>query len=392
MKRLFFLLPFFLPQLLAGQWQLSPQAEIRIITGGPYQGELYSAFGHSAVRVYDPVAGLDLLYNYGVFDFEQPNFYLNFARGRLNYQLATGSYRGFIAAYRAEGRYVKEQILNLNPGQKQAYFNFLQVNALPENRTYAYDYFYDNCATRVWEGLKAALGPSLRLNSQYVATGPSIRDLCDDYLRLQPWGDVGIDLCLGLPMDKKASAYEHMFLPDYLHLAMSRAEVRDSTGWRPLVRQEVQTLAAQAQAVQGTAFRPWMAATLLLILGVGLSLWGGSRGGFNLWFDGLFFSLLGILGWLLLGLWLLTDHRAAAQNFNLLWALPLWFPALYLLLKNRKYHRLWLFAGIWYLLVLLSWLLWPQDLHLAFLPLAGLAAYRSFYRYRMPQYQHHAQT
>ena len=115
---------------------LSDQAEISVITCGPGQEQVFTAFGHSAFRVFDPVNGIDAAFNYGVFDFDQPNFYLNFARGHNYYRLAVQDYKRFEYAYQYYNRYIVAQVLNLNINQKQRLFNYLQWNALPENQYY----------------------------------------------------------------------------------------------------------------------------------------------------------------------------------------------------------------------------------------------------------------
>ncbi len=195
---------------------LSPSAEISIITCGPWQGEVYAAFGHSAIRVHDPSLGLDDAYNYGVFDFNQPNFYLNFTRGFLYYKLGVYSYPDFRDYYKYYNRYINEQVLDLSQDQKQAIYNYLEWNAKPENETYRYDYFYNNCATRVRDVFADVLKDSIQFDGSFITTHYTIRELTDLYLKYQPWGDLGIDIGLGLPMDKIAAPYEYMFLPDYI--------------------------------------------------------------------------------------------------------------------------------------------------------------------------------
>ena len=367
--------------VLSGQQKLSEQAEIRLVTGGPYQGELYSAFGHSAVRVYDPRQGLDILYNYGVFDFEQPNFYLNFARGHLLYQLQKGSYRRFVLHYSGEGRFIHEQILNLSQAQKQAYFEFLEVNALPQNREYFYDYFYDNCATRIRDGLKETLGDSLQFDLSYVSGGLTIRELCDLYLEEQAWGDLGIDLCLGLPMDKKASPWEYMFLPDYLELAFAEAQIITPRGYKPLVRETLITYEPSPAPAAKTLIKPWLFTTLLLIMGLGLSWFYRHRAPALRYFDGILFSITGLLGFFLLALWLLTDHSAAAYNFNIWWALPSHLIFGILLFRKRrrslKFRYYFAFTTVVYLILIIGWFFWPQKLHVAWLPFTLLLLLRA---------------
>jgi hypothetical protein len=156
---------------------LSPQAEISIITCGPYQGELYSAFGHSAIRVIDPVRGFDIAFNYGVFDFNQPNFYLNFTRGYLYYKLGVYSYPDFRDHYISYNRYVHEQALALDSAQKQKVFSYLENNSLPQNQTYRYDYFYNNCASKVRDVFVEVFKAEIKFDSSFIKTNYTIRVL-----------------------------------------------------------------------------------------------------------------------------------------------------------------------------------------------------------------------
>ena len=157
MKKISFIFLLLCGLALNAQIKLSDQAQISIITCGPTQAELYSAFGHTAIRVYDSLQGIDDAYTYGMFSFNQPNFYLNFARGSSFYILGVQSYPDFRYTSIYYNRSVHEQKLNLSSEQKQKIFDFLQWNAQTENRSYRYDYFYDNCATRVRDAFKKAL-------------------------------------------------------------------------------------------------------------------------------------------------------------------------------------------------------------------------------------------
>src|SRR5690606_19742857 len=187
--------------LCSGQTRLSEKAEISVLTLGPWQGELFTAFGTSAFPVYDPLQGIDAVYNYGVFDFDQPHFYLNFARGYNRYMLGVMDYPRFEYAYIYYNRYIHEQVLNLSRERKQRLFDFLQWNARPENREYYYDYFYGNCATKIPEVVQKVFGDTVVFDGSHIKTNYSIRELTDLYLKEQPWGDLGIDICLGLPTD-----------------------------------------------------------------------------------------------------------------------------------------------------------------------------------------------
>lgn len=142
---------------LKAQVNLSVYAEVSIVTAGPGEA-LYEAFGHSAIRIKDPVLNLDLIYNYGMFDFNQPNFLLNFAKGNMIYSLARYDFKYFLASYRRDKRWVKQQVLNLTQQENQAFFTFLEKNATPENRNYLYDPYFDNCATKLRDITRSVLG------------------------------------------------------------------------------------------------------------------------------------------------------------------------------------------------------------------------------------------
>ncbi len=385
MKKMGLLLGILWSWCTLAQWQLSPQAQISVITCGPGQNELYSAFGHSAVRVHDPKTGFDLLYNYGVFDFDQPNFYLNFTKGNLLYKLAVTDYSRFVRSYTSEGRFVHEQILNLSPWQKQAYFNFLQVNALPQNATYRYDYFYDNCATRIRDGLLQVLGDTLHFDSSYVEAKHSIRELCDLYLSQQPWGDLGIDICLGLPMDKKASAFEYMFLPDYLEKGIASATLKTAEGTKPLVAQRQVTFAGKPQDQKSTV-TPTLVFLVLLAVVLALSIRQYRKKSYRPLPDFLLFLSVGLVGLLLFILWFFTDHAAAARNLNLLWALPFHLFLAFLLFSDRARKRsrlLFLIGSFWHGAVAVAWFMFPQDLHLALFFLNLILALRTAFIYQL---------
>src|SRR6185295_4475360 len=217
---------------------LSEQAQISLITFGPDQEEFYEAFGHSAVRVADPGRGIDYAYNYGVFSFNQPNFYLNFTRGHLYYQLGVYVYPDFRDAYISANRFVHEQVLNLNPGQKQKIFDYLEWNAQPENQTYNYDYFFNNCSSKIRDVFADVLKDEIQFDGSFIKTDYTIRQLTDLYLDHQPWGDLGIDIGLGSTIDRKATPYEHMFLPDYLESCFDHALINMNGSFSTIIREK----------------------------------------------------------------------------------------------------------------------------------------------------------
>lgn len=365
--RLFLLLIFLLnfPGAIAQPLHLSQQARVSLITCGPWQGELYSAFGHSAIRVYDPQLQIDVAFNYGTFDFNQPNFYLNFARGRNLYMLSVQDYQLFRNYYVSYNRYIHEQVLNLDAARKDRLFDFLRNNALPENKGYYYDYFYDNCSTRPRDVMKQVFGDSVLFNPDppYLQ-GLTIRDLTDLYLNQQPWGDLGIDICLGLPMDKVATAADYMFLPDYLETGFDLARIQTAEGLQPLVHEKTVVYEAQPEEYSFPVTHPWVVFGLLLMV----TFWVTLRKIVNAekWLDRILFNITGILGLLLVLLWFVTDHKAAAWNFNLLWAMPLNL-AIPLL---REEHRRKYFIGMTILSagLIVSWAFLPQELNVYLIP------------------------
>ncbi len=366
-KGILFILLVISGECLAQGYQLSEQAEISVITCGPYQGELYSAFGHSAIRVYDPANQTDLAFNWGVFDFDQPNFYLNFARGFLYYKLGVYSYPHFRDHYISYNRYVHEQVLDLNSFQKQKLFEYLEWNAQPENVNYRYDYFYNNCATKVRDVFVEVFKDSVTFDGSYVTTNYTIRDLTDIYLKHQPWGDLGIDICLGLPMDKRATPYEYMYLPDYIESGFDHATLNK----KPLVKKKVATHESQPEEISSSLLHPWIVFGLFLLGVLILSYFDWKNKSLTKWFDIMLFFVVGLVGVLLLLLWVATDHKASATNFNLLWAFPthvIW--AVMLIKKHPCFWTKRYFEGTWVLLAatLLIWFVIPQQLNVFLIP------------------------
>lgn len=370
--------------LCHGQVQLSDRAEISVLTLGPWQGEVFTAFGHSAFRVYDPVRRIDAAYNYGVFDFDQPNFYLNFARGNNMYMLGVMSYPHFEYAYMSDNRYIHEQILNLRPDQKQRLFEFLQWNARPENREYLYDYFYDNCATKIPEVMLKVFGDSVEFDGSYIKTRYSFRDLTDIYLAQQPWGDLGIDIGLGLPTDRIATPYEYMFLPDYVESGFANATILAHGEREPLVKKTNIIYESHPEENAAGLFTPLIVFTMFLLVTMMISYRDLKRNGISMYFDGVLFTIVGFLGLCLLLLWTVTSHHAAARNFNLLWALPTHLIAVIAFARQPAWlKKYFLIVSIAMGLLLVVWVFLPQDLHYSLIPLVIALGIRAYVQYRI---------
>jgi len=357
--------------------QLSDNARISVITCAPFQGEVYSAFGHSAIRVYDPALNIDYAYNYGVFDFNQPHFYLNFTRGHLLYKLAVQSYPRFRDIYLYYNRWIHEQVINLSPSQRQRMFDYLEWNAQPENQNYLYDYFYNNCATKIRDVFIEVLGDSIKFDGSYITTDYTIRNLTDLYLKQQPWGDLGIDICLGLPMDKKATPYDYMFLPDYIESSFNHATITTDDGAKLLVKETIISDPGDPMQVDSPP-HPWVIFGLFLLIVMVLSGLDFRRKKLSKWLDATLLLTTGIIGCLLFILWIATDHKAAANNFNLLWALPTNLIGCFLVFGRRQAIAKKYFAAmsILTLVLLLAWPILPQQLNVFLIPFIVALAIR----------------
>ena len=364
---------------------LSGRAIISVLTLGPDQAELYSAFGHSAIHVNDPVNKWDLIYNYGIFDFDQPNFYLNFARGKLYYQLGVQPYDRFSNSYIRNNRKIIEQTLNLDSIERQKLFDFLQWNAQPENRNYYYNYIYDNCATKIRDVLDIVFDRRIEYNYSYVDQELTFRDLMDIYSLEQPWGDLGIDICLGIGIDKIADGYHYMYLPDYIEQALDGGLIKGDSSDKPLVSSKKVIYQSKPEPSQSSMITPHITFIAVFLLFGFISFKDLKRGKRSNWVDVLLFTVAGVIGWLLLFLWFLTDH-ISQYNFNLLWALPLHFPvALFLLKKKPRFLKVYYIVVTVILGFLIAiWGYWPQNLHDSLIPFALLLLIRAILIWREP--------
>ena len=347
--------------------QLTDASEVSLVTCGPGQ-ELYEAFGHTAIRIHDPNTGFDVVYNYGTFDFDQPNFYWNFVTGRSMYMLATNRYSNFVRAYQYYNRSVREQFLELTLAQRQALADKLIWNAKPENREYLYDYFFDNCSTRPRDVILDALEVAVQFDTTYLSDDRlSIRELTDLYIiRKQPWGGLGIDLCLGTRIDQPATAMQYMYLPEKLEEAFDHAFVVKDGERVPLVREKRTTFEAAKMVEEKSWFVPQIVfVVLLLISAVFLTIFRVAGKSTRI-FDGLVYMITSFIGFNGVFLWFFTNHYAADYNWNILWALPTNAIFGYALMKKNRpawtrYYAL--FLIVLYAGMLVGWNYIPQLLH-----------------------------
>ncbi len=382
MRKIFLLVCLVISSLASAQQLiLSPQSKISIITLGPDPNELYAAFGHSAIRVYDSINGVDYAFNYGVFDFRQPNFYLNFAKGFLYYKLGVYSYQDFKNAYISYNRFIHEQTLNLTQAQKQKIVDFLVWNSKEENQTYRYDYYHNNCATKIRDVLTEQLGNAIKWDSTFLKPDQSFRQKTNEYLDPLPWGDLGIDICLGLPIDRKMFAYEYMFLPDYVERFVARATIKNDSTVVPLAAETNVVFASTPVEITSGFVHPWVVFGFLFLIVAAISWRDWKKKKLSKWLDIILFGTCGLIGILLISLWAFTDHHDAARNFNLLWAFPLHFVGALLLIKNqlsRYAIRYFTFTAILTGALLMVWIILPQELNPFLIPVVLSLAVRAW--------------
>ena len=303
-------------QAQSPQLPLSDSATASVVTCGP-GNEFYLAFGHSAIRISDPTRGIDHVYNYGTFDFDTPHFYLKFAQGQLNYCLSRTTFDRFLATYDYERRAVWEQKLDLDPQEVNNLYVMLEWNYLPENRYYRYDFFRDNCATRVRDMVESAAG---HLNIMYTpCNGHSYRRMVHESAGpCQQWWSLGVDMLLGARCDLPRDVREAMFHPMAMMQTFADSRFGYSDRSREMARQTTQHLADHRPPLH-RSFPPLVAFALLLVA-VALLTW---KRLWPRWADRILFIAAGIAGLFLCYMWFGTSHWCTKWNLNILWTSPL---------------------------------------------------------------------
>ena len=323
-----------LQNIQSQELKLSEQSEISIITVGP--GDvLYEAFGHSAIRVSDPVIGMDNIFNYGLFDFNQPNFKLNFTKGKLLYKLGKRPFQNFVTNNYYQKRWMKGQVLNLSQLEKQSMYALLEENALPKNAEYLYDPYFNNCATKLRDITKEILGNKVHFPSSFSDESYTLRQLMNKELSWNTWGNFGINLALGNTLDKTTTAEEYMYLPDYVYQAFKIAKKSKNNIDVPLVLKEEVILNFKENKIQPKWYSPFFVFSILLLLSIVITYRDQKRNKRSKLLDFLLFFLTGFLGIIICFLWFFTNHSTTPNNFNFLWAFfPNLFMAFILLQKN----------------------------------------------------------
>ena len=370
--KLFFLLLLFLSAALYAQPELS------LVTVYPGNA-IYSAFGHIAFRYVDKDNDIDILYNYGTFDFRDPEFVPKFVHGQLDYFLGVVKFKREFKNYTLlENRSVVEQKLNLTPEEIAKVYAFLAENAMPENRYYKYDFIKDNCATRIQMVFDKTLKSEIMYDQATIAKigEKSYRDYIRYHLKKSPWFDVGIQLALGMPLDQQVLPSGSFFLPALVHGIIAGSTLSDG---RPLVTSTTELYRSIADPINDPLFDPLkepikislplllslllLAVELILIYMACIKKKGWAKKTLSC-YEFTLVLLNFLFGLLIFYLWFISDHTATKWNLNLLWCCPL----------AILFHFKWISAfmaamGIVFLLVLMVGL---QSTCWAFIPLVIL--------------------
>lgn len=355
--------------------QLSENTRVSILTCEPGT-EVYSMYGHTAIRVNDPESGLDAVFNYGVFSFDSPDFVYRFAKGYTDYLMIGQRFDSFITEYETDKRSVYEQILNISYQGKIQLFNALIENAKPENRVYRYNFFVDNCATRVRDMIENNSGNKVTFSSSIG--DQSFRDLIKHYHKPFSWVDLGIDLLVGLKADVPVTEYGQMFLPEFLLSQFASAKIEIDGKNTPLVSETITILKFPNNKLAKSL--PWPTLVfgvifLVILLISVMSIKSAYKGNY---IDYWLFGLSGLAGIIIGWFTLFSEHPAMSPNYNLLWAMPLnlVFAIIWKFRNFRNISKVYFyFSGI----MLLSLLFVNQQINMACMFIAASIIVRIVY-------------
>ena len=308
----------------AQQISFGDSAVISLITCSPGQ-EVYSKFGHTAIRINDVKNGNDLVFNYGIFSFETENFYYKFIKGQTDYQLGIYDTRYFLPEYAQRNSMVWEQVLNLTLSEKKNLINSLLKNYEPQNRTYRYNFVFDNCSTRPRDKIIAALNGYIKF--QPHTESKTYREWIGTYVGNDTWLKFGIDIVFGLDADQSVDTSESMFLPENLLNEFQTAQVYSSNGQiRNLVTQKNILVNKNDTTVANDPwlFKPTAISLFFLVLGIILTVWDVKEGRRHFkMFDTFILFITGLGGVIAFYLMFFSLHPLVRSNLNLLWLNPL---------------------------------------------------------------------
>ncbi|WP_304248604.1 DUF4105 domain-containing protein [Parabacteroides gordonii] len=391
MKKYLLLLFLFLLLVPAkAQIKLSDEAQISILTAAPSDEAVFTLYGHTAVRVKDSLHKIDLVFNYGIFDFSKPNFIYRFTKGETDYKLAAYNFQHYIIEYQMRGSEVTEQVLNFTPDEINKVWNALYINVQPENCVYRYNFFFDNCATRPVAIVEEQVDGKIKYNDP--PEPQTFRDLINYCTRNNSWLTFGCDLALGSPTDRVATPHEMMFLPVYLKEEFDKATIVNPDGTeRKLVKSTTRLAEELTDDDQGEKewFTPMLCSMIIFLLVSLITYMEWKKKTYFRLVDCILFLLAGVAGTVLFYLCFISTHPCIWPNWSIVWLQPFDLVAVILFAvkkygKAAYYYHFINFAAL--TLLLAGWYFIPQHLNIAFIPLVATLWLRSgfgVYRGRM---------
>ncbi|MCX6328536.1 MAG: DUF4105 domain-containing protein [Bacteroidia bacterium] len=356
--------------------QVVPEVEAYLITCGPGT-EVYSIYGHSALRIYNRELKTDLVYNWGVFDFSTTHFIWKFAKGKLNYMLAEDSYKRFLQEYLFDKRWVQIQKINLDPAEVEQLITLINENLKPENRNYRYNFYYDDCSTRIRDLFEKILGNRLIYPLDETKDRQSFRNLTGSYQQFYPWLNFGIDLVIGTPGDKKAHFRDKMFLPIEMQRVLSKSLVNSDGKMIPLLRNPENILEYEAPVVKTHFYLAPVFIFSLILIAILLFFALNRRIKANKTVDIFIFSIYSILSLLMIFFNFITNHEQTKKNLNIIWLSPIIIICLLSIILNKKWY---IWFKIVFILCLISFfiqIIFQGAFNSAFIPLIMILLIRS---------------
>ena len=308
--------------------------EIGLLTCTPHD-EVYSLYGHAALCVHDTRTGSDDVYTYGIFNYKAPHFVWRFIMGQTDYELGVTELKFFVLEYKKWGSEVSEQILNLTPQEKLDIIQALKINALPQNKVYRYNFFYDNCATRPRDIVERSIHGKIIFNER-GDYHPSYREMIHELTREHPWSTFGNDLLLGMKADAKTTRREQEFLPKNLQYDFAHAVVERDGIQRPLVKERRIIIPAGEQIIKRSfPLSPLACALILLSVSLFLFYIEQKKRKTLVWWDAFLMLVTGLAG-IIIVLMFFSEHPATSTNLQVLILNPLPLFFIPQVLRRRK--------------------------------------------------------
>ena len=308
--------------------------EVSLLTCQPHD-EVYSLYGHTALRWHDLKTGLDIAFNWGVFNFKAPHFVIRFVFGLTDYELGAMRFDFFCQEYKHYGSMVTEQLLNLTNEEKARLKLALGENLKPENRVYRYNYFYNNCTTKARDIVEQCVSGEVKYAEREGFT-PSYREMVHEMTHNKRWAQWGNDLLLGIKADQPTTLRQQEFLPYNLMYDFDRAQIYENGTYRPLVKERRIALPAGVQVVKKEfPMSPIQCFLALLIVGVILfAIQWKKQCSFILW-DVLLMVLSGIIG-IVLFLMVFSQHPTVSLNLQIILFNPIHWLFLWPVIRGKK--------------------------------------------------------